>query len=144
MLKRPMKGDALLNLTLYKELVRVLKARDYLACSNHEMVEFRIVRGESKTKSRIPNLNLGRADFACSACVNPMECGPGENKTPGELVDFQGTSPPGSRMFCPDKQEIRQRWQEAWMDKQGALDKTQTEKERIQEVEIVLGDPGGL
>lgn len=58
MLKRPMKGDALLNFTLYKELVRVLKARDYLACSNHEMVEFRIVRGESKTKSRIPNLNL--------------------------------------------------------------------------------------
>ena len=59
----PTKGDALLNFMLYKELVRVVKVRDCLSCSKHKMVELRILRGESKTNSRIPNLNLGRADF---------------------------------------------------------------------------------
>lgn len=59
-----MKGDALLNVVLYKKLVRVVNIRGCLGCSKHKMVEFRILGGESKTSSRVPNLNLGRADFA--------------------------------------------------------------------------------
>ena len=69
---------------------------------------------------------------------------PGEKKGQGELIDLQGSPPPRSRMVHPDKQEIKQRQQEACMDEHGAPDKTPTDKGRIQEVEAEPGDPGGI
>lgn len=62
-LERMMKGDALLNFMLLKEVVGIVEVRDCLSCSYHEIVEFRMVRGESKAKSSVPNLNLKKSDF---------------------------------------------------------------------------------
>lgn len=142
-----MKGDALLEVVLYKKLVRVVDIRGCLGCSKHKMVEFRILTGESKTNSRVLNLNLEEQTLPCSAWANAMECGPGENEAPGELVDFQGTLPPGSMMVYPAKQEIEQRWEEACVDKQGTLDKTHKQKKKKKKEYKrwkQSGDPGGL
>lgn len=49
-----------------------------------------------------------------------MGDGPGEKKSPGELVDFQGSPPPDWRTLHANKQEIKQRQQEACMDEHGA------------------------
>lgn len=35
-------------------------------CSNHEMVEFRLLRGGSKAKSKITSLDFRRADYGFS------------------------------------------------------------------------------
>ena len=54
----------LLDLVLYEEgLVGVLKAGDSLGCSDHEMVEFRILHVGSRALSRIATLDFSRANF---------------------------------------------------------------------------------
>lgn len=47
-----------------------------------------------------------------SAWKNLLGSGPGEKLGPGELVDFQGSPSPWSRMIHPNKQEIKQSWHE--------------------------------
>lgn len=101
--KEMMKGDALINFTLSKELVRIVRV---LAATTEDgglqNIHWRM------TNSRISNLNVGWVDLACSAWVNGMECDHGENKAAGELVNFQGISPLGSTVVYPDKKEVRQ------------------------------------
>lgn len=50
-----------LMLTKEEELLRNVKVRSSLGCSNHKMVEFRILRGRRKAKSRITILVFRRA-----------------------------------------------------------------------------------
>ena len=40
-----------------------MRVRGSLGCSDHDMVEFRILRGGSRAKSRIVTLDLRRANF---------------------------------------------------------------------------------
>jgi len=54
---------------------------------------------------------------------------PGEKRGLGHVVDFQESSPPGSGMIRANVQEIKQMWQEACKDDQGAPAKTQTQKD---------------
>lgn len=51
-----------------------------------------------------------------------MGYGAGERRGPGHLVDFQGLPSPGSRLVHPNEEEIKQRWQDASQNKQGAPD----------------------
>ena len=53
-----------LILTDKEELVGVFKTGGSLGCSDHEMVEFRILRGGRRAKSRITTLGFRRADFS--------------------------------------------------------------------------------
>lgn len=48
-----------------------------------------------------------------------MGNGPGNKKGPGDLVDFQGSPAPVSRMVHPNEQENKRRCQEVCMDEQG-------------------------
>lgn len=54
------RGDSLLNLMLTNEeqLSRDVKMRSSVGCSDHEIVELRILRGGHKTKSRIMTLDV--------------------------------------------------------------------------------------
>ena len=53
-----------LLLTSKEKLVRDVKASGNLGCSNHELVEFKILREASKMNSRITaTLDLRRVDF---------------------------------------------------------------------------------
>ncbi|KAK4807056.1 hypothetical protein QYF61_018397 [Mycteria americana] len=78
-----MRGDALLDL-IYpnkEELNRDVKFRGSLGCSDHEMVEFRILRERNKTKSRISALDFRRVDLGLFRDLLrriPWEYSPGE------------------------------------------------------------------
>jgi len=60
-----MRRGALLDLVLTNkvELVENVKAGGSFGCSDHEMVEFRILCGESRAISRITALDFRRANF---------------------------------------------------------------------------------
>ena len=60
-----------------------------------------------------------------------MGDGSGERTSPEKLVDFQGSPPTSSRTAHLLVQEIKQRWQEAYMDEPGAPDYTETQKESL-------------
>jgi len=64
--EEPTRKGALLDLVLTNKegLVEDAKVGGRLGCSDHEMVEFRILRGGSRAKSRIKTLDLRRANFA--------------------------------------------------------------------------------
>jgi len=63
--KESTRNRALLDLVLTNKEGQVedMKAGDRLSCSDHEMVEFRILRGGSWATSRIKTLELRRANF---------------------------------------------------------------------------------
>jgi len=63
--EEPTRKGALLDLVLTNKegLVEDVKVGGRLSCSDHEMVEFRILRGESRAISRIKTLDLRRANF---------------------------------------------------------------------------------
>jgi len=63
--KEPTRKGALLDLVLTNKegLVEDVKVGGRLGCSDHEIVEFRILSGGSRAISRIKTLDLRRADF---------------------------------------------------------------------------------
>jgi len=64
--EEPTRKGALLDLVLTNKegLVEDVKVGGRLGCSDHEMVEFRILRGGSRAISRIKTLDFRRANFA--------------------------------------------------------------------------------
>jgi len=63
--EEPTRKDALLDLVLTNKegLEEDVKVGGRLGCSDHEMLEFRILRGGSRAISRIKTLDLRRANF---------------------------------------------------------------------------------
>lgn len=63
--KRPMMGDALLDLlhANEEEWVMYVKGGGSLGFSDHEMVDFRILRKQNKAKSSITTLDIKKADL---------------------------------------------------------------------------------
>ena len=63
--EEPTRRDASLNLVLMNKegLVEHVKVGDRLGCSDHEMVEFAILRGGRKAISMIKTSDLRRANF---------------------------------------------------------------------------------
>jgi len=66
--EEPTRKGALLDLVLTNKegLVEDVKVGGRLRYSDHEMVEFRILRGGSRAISRIKTLDLRRANFGLS------------------------------------------------------------------------------
>jgi len=63
--------------------------------------------------------------FSESSSKNPVVYVSGDKSALGELVDFQGSPLPSSRIVAYNEQKMKQKWQEACMDKKGAPDKAQ-------------------
>jgi len=61
---------------------------------------------------------------------------------PRKLVNIQGSPPPSSGAMLPNKEEARQKHQEACMNEQGAPGQTQAQKESLQRVEASTGSLG--
>lgn len=91
-----------------------LKAEGRLGCANHEMVSLRIqtgAGGKSKKQDCNPGLEEGRLwPVQGSAWKNPIGDSCGEQKDPGELVDFQRSLPPSSIVVHPNRHKTKQRW----------------------------------
>lgn len=86
-----------------------MKVGDRLGCSVHEMVEFRVLRGGNKAKIRTATTDFRRVELGLSGNLPggiPWETA--LEKSPGELVDIEGSPPPSSRTAHPDNQENRQ------------------------------------
>lgn len=52
-----------------------------------------------------------------------------------KMLNIQGSFPASLRVVQPSKEEVRIKRQEAYKDKQGAPDQTQTQKGNLQRVE---------
>ncbi|GAB0205246.1 hypothetical protein GRJ2_002990200 [Grus japonensis] len=64
-LKDPTRRGAMLDLILTNKegLVGDVKLKGSLGCSDHEMVEFRILRAARRARSKLTTLDFRRADF---------------------------------------------------------------------------------
>ena len=152
-IEEPTRRGALLDLFLTNKegLVGDVKVKDSLVtmrwgCSDHEMVEFRILRGRRKVKSNLRMPDLRRVEFGLlqvSAWKSPMGCGPGGKAGLRKLVNIQGSPPPSSRGVQPIKYDIRQKCLEGCVDEQVAPGQTQTQKGSIQRVATRTGNLGG-
>ena len=100
--EEPTRQDVLLDLILTNKegLVEDVRVGGSLGCSDHEMVEFRLLRGRSRATSRITTLDFRRANFGLFKdllggipWVRALE-GRGIQK---ELVNIQLPLPPSSR-----------------------------------------------
>ena len=63
--EEPTRRDVLLDLTLKNKegLVEDVRVGGSIGCSDHEMVNFRILHGRSRATSRITALDFKRANF---------------------------------------------------------------------------------
>jgi len=64
-IEEPTRRGAMLYLVLTnkEELVGNVEVRGSLGCSDHEMVEFKILRAARRVHSKLTTLDFGRADF---------------------------------------------------------------------------------
>lgn len=64
-MEKPIRGSTLWDLTLAKkeELVEDVKSGDNLGCSDHEMVDLRIIRGRKQAKSSVTTLDFRKVHF---------------------------------------------------------------------------------
>ncbi|GAB0203516.1 hypothetical protein GRJ2_002817200 [Grus japonensis] len=64
-IKEPMRRGAMLDLVLTNKerLVGNVKLKGSLGCSDHEMVEFKILRAVRRTHGKLTTLDFRRADF---------------------------------------------------------------------------------
>ncbi|GAB0209149.1 rapamycin-insensitive companion of mTOR-like [Grus japonensis] len=106
--EEPTRRGVLLDLVLTNKegLVGDVKVGGSLGCSDHEMVEFRILRGRSRAISRITTLDFRRGNFGLFKdllgripWVRALE-GRG---CPRDLVNIQALLPPSSRSVHPEE-----------------------------------------
>ena len=87
MVEEPTRKGALLDLVLTNKegLVEDVKVGGRLGCSDHEMVEFRILRGGSRAISRITTLDFRELTLASSRSCLEESRGPGISKAGGSM-----------------------------------------------------------
>ncbi|GAB0182327.1 hypothetical protein GRJ2_000698000 [Grus japonensis] len=139
-----MRRGAMLDLVLTnkEELVRNVKLKGSLGCSDHEMVEFKILRAERRAHSKLGTLDFRRADFGLFRDLLsrvPWDKALEGRRGPRKLVSIHESPPPSSGAIHPKKEEVKQKCQEACMDEQGAPGQAQTKKGSLQRVEASLG-----
>lgn len=109
MIKALTRKGALLDLMLTNkaELVVDVKVGGRLGCTDHEMMQFRILSGRSRAKKQDhnPELEEGRLQpVQRFAWKNPVGYSPGEKRDVEELVGMQRSPPPpSSRNVYPNK-----------------------------------------
>lgn len=126
MIKELTRRRALLDfiLTNKEGLVRDVKVGGSLA-SDIEMVEFRMWRGWSREKSKIPTLDFRRGDFGLFETLLGRIPWETVLESSGVQVNIQGSPPPSLRGVHPNKKKIKQRQQEAYLVDQGIAHITQ-------------------
>ncbi|GAB0182044.1 mitochondrial enolase superfamily member 1 [Grus japonensis] len=135
-----MRRGAMLDLVLTNKegLVGNVKLKGSLGCSDHEIVEFRILRAVRRAHSKLTALDFRRADFGLFRDLLgriPWDKALEGKRGSRKLVSIQGSPPPSSGAMRPNKEEVRQKCQEACIDRQGAPGQTQTQKGSLQRVE---------
>ena len=102
------RAEAQLDLLLAsdKELLDNVKFKGSLACSDHETVELKFLRGLTKTNRTTTATDFRKAHLSVirdlAACQDAMGNCPGEQRVPGELAKLQGQPPQSTRMVLCD------------------------------------------
>lgn len=97
-----------------------------LGYSDHEMLEFRVLQGENKAKSRATTLEFRRNLLCLGICLEEFcEVQSWREESLEQLADFQGSST-SFKMFHPQVWEIKHMWQKSHVDEQVAAVKTHT------------------
>ena len=129
-------------------LVGNVKLKGSLGCSDHEMVDFKILRAVRKVYSKLATLDFRRADFGLFRDL--LGGVPGDTALEGRgtqeswLIFKDHLLQAQEQRMHPNKEEVRQKCQDACMDKQGAPGQTQTQKGSLQRVEARTGSLGGI
>ena len=143
--EEPMRRDELLDLILTTKegLVEDVRVGCTLGCSDHEMVEFKILRCRSRAMSRVTNLDFKLWPLQRPARGIPWARALEGKRGPGELDSVRGPLPPSSKSMHP-QEEVRQRSQETCMDEQRVSRETQMEEGGSQYAEKRTGHLGGI
>jgi len=114
--------------------------------SDHEMLEFRILRAGRRGKSKPTAPDFSRAHFGLLKDLlgRILWERPGGKGCLRKLINIQGSHPPRSRVFHLKKIEVSRKCQEACMVEGGAHSQTQTKKGNVQSVEERMGKLEGI
>ncbi|GAB0205450.1 hypothetical protein GRJ2_003010600 [Grus japonensis] len=149
-IEEPTRRGAMLDLLLTNKegLVGDVKLKGSLGCSDHKMMEFKILRAARKACSKLTTLDFSRADFGLFRDLL--------GRIPWDKA-LEGRGAQDSWLICkghllqallgvthPNKEEVRQKCQEACVDEQGAPGQSQTKKGSLQRVEARAGSLGGI
>lgn len=118
LLSAPARRGSLLELIFTnKVLVGNVAVQGSLGCSDHERVEFRVLR---VGRRGLTALGFRKADWCLqrSAWRNPLGSGNGGKRGPRKMVDVQRSRPPSSGALHPNKWAIRQKSHKAtWVNR---------------------------
>ena len=142
-----MRRGAMLDLVLTnkKGMVGNVRLKGSLGHSDHEIVEFKILRTARRTHSKLTTLEFRRADFGLLRDLLgriPWDKALEGRGTSRKLVNIQGSAPPSSSNAS--QKEVRQKCQEACLDEQRAPGQTQAQKGSLQRVKARTGSLGGI
>jgi len=130
----------MLDLVLTKKegLAGNVKLKGSLGCSDHEMVQLKILRALRKVHSKLNTLDFRKADFGLFRdllCRVPWDKALKGRWDTSKLVNTQGSPSPNSGTTHANKEAVRQKHQEACMDEQAAAGQTPRQKGSLQGVE---------
>ena len=124
-----------------------VKLKGSLGCSDHEMVEFKILRAARRVHGKLTTLDFRRADS--DVFQNLLDRVPWDKALQGRGVQeswliFKDHLLQASGAMHPNKEEVRQKCQVASMDEQGVPGQTQAQKGSLQRVEARTGSLGRI
>jgi len=148
-IEEPARRGAMLDLVLTNKegLVGKVKAKGSLDCSDHEIVEFKILRAVSRVHNKLTALDFRRADSGLFRDLlgrvpwdKALE---GRGAKKNSLI-FKDHLLQSSGVIHPNKEEVGPKCQVACMDEQGVPGQTQTQKRTLERVEARTGSLGGV
>ncbi|KAM6382481.1 uncharacterized protein FN964_001067 [Alca torda] len=118
MVEEPTRRGTMLDLVLTNKegLVASVKLKGSLGCSDHEMVELKILWAARRACSKLTTLDFKRTDFGLLRdLLGRITWGKstGGKSGPRELVSIQGSPIPSSEAVHPKNEEVGQKCQEA-------------------------------
>ncbi|GAB0208028.1 hypothetical protein GRJ2_003268500 [Grus japonensis] len=132
--EEPTRRGAMLDLVLTNKegLVGDMKLKGSLGCSDHEMVEFRILRAARRALSKLPTLDFSRADFGLFRDLLgriPWDKAPEGRGAPDSWLIFKGHLLQAQEPCIPTKKKSSKSTKRPpWMNKE-LLGKVKQKKE---------------
>ncbi|GAB0187581.1 hypothetical protein GRJ2_001223400 [Grus japonensis] len=130
-IEEPMRRGAMLDLILTNKegLVGDVKLKGSLGCSDHEMVEFRILRAARRVRSKLTTLDFRRADFGLFRDLLPWDKALEGRGAQDSWLVFKGHLLQAQERCIPTKRKSSKNTRRpAWMNKD-LLGKVKQKKE---------------
>ncbi|GAB0200487.1 hypothetical protein GRJ2_002514100 [Grus japonensis] len=148
-IEEPTRRGAMLDLILTNKegLVGDVKLKGSLGCSDHEMVEFRILRAARRALSKLTTLDFSRADFGLFRDLLgriPWDTALEGRGAQDSWLIFKGHLLQAQERCIPTQRKSSKSTKNLPMDEQGAPGQSQTKKGSLQRVEARAGSLGRI